>query len=112
VWDSSWSDDGTEAATAEQEALDRLRAVLGELEPIDSHHLQEDVLVRFLRARDYDVKRAEKMVRTCLQWRKTYGTPFLRFQHVSHECTGKSPPPCFGSSPPAVVVSFACSCAP
>ncbi len=45
--------------------------------PVDSRYRKNFMLVKFLRARDLDLDKAERMMRRALEWRAEYGTDSL-----------------------------------
>eukprot|EP00629_Pelagomonadales_sp_RCC1024_P006402 CAMPEP_0119277130 /NCGR_PEP_ID=MMETSP1329-20130426/16632_1 /TAXON_ID=114041 /ORGANISM="Genus nov. species nov., Strain RCC1024" /LENGTH=244 /DNA_ID=CAMNT_0007277589 /DNA_START=225 /DNA_END=956 /DNA_ORIENTATION=- len=83
-----------DVATAEHVAELRA-AVAAEVDPTDAAFPVDDAcLRRYLRARDGDVKKAAKMLKATLKWRKEYGTATIvedKFPVLEAECaTGKT----------------------
>jgi hypothetical protein len=56
-----------------------LRAALGPLSGRASQFVTDDCLRRYLRARSWSVKKAEKMLRESLAWRETYKPEEIRW---------------------------------
>ncbi|KAG0576007.1 hypothetical protein KC19_5G048100 [Ceratodon purpureus] len=76
---------------AEEDArVQELRASLGQLNERDTRYATDACLVRYLRARNWNVKKAEKMLRDTLQWRATYKPEDIRWEDIAKEAeTGK-----------------------
>lgn len=76
---------------SEEEAkVQSLRAALGELNEEGKQYTTDACLRRYLRARSWNVKRAEKMMRESLAWRATYKPEKIRWEDVAKEAeTGK-----------------------
>ncbi|CAM6089374.1 unnamed protein product [Calypogeia fissa] len=68
----------------------QLREALGPLSTRASIFCTDDCLNRFLRARNWNVKKAEKMLRETLKWRASYKPEEITWDEVAHEAeTGK-----------------------
>lgn len=73
-----------------------LRAALGELTEDASQYTTDACLRRYLRARNWSVKRAEKMLRETLEWRATYKPEKIRWVSTTF------------STSPSIISSFNC----
>ncbi|OCH86026.1 hypothetical protein OBBRIDRAFT_821263 [Obba rivulosa] len=58
---------------AQQEALDRFRKELQDEGHFVPERMDDATLLRFLRARKFDVEKAKQMIIACEQWRKDFG---------------------------------------
>ena len=66
--------DATRGLSAEQlQTLTAFRERLSDLAPLEQHWADDACLLRYLRARDYDLDKAEKLLRDTLEWRQSYG---------------------------------------
>lgn len=76
---------------ADEEAkVNDLRTALGPLSGRALQYVTDDCLRRYLRARSWSVKKAEKMLRESLAWRETYKPEEIRWEDVATETeTGK-----------------------
>eukprot|EP00271_Cylindrocystis_brebissonii_P013061 TRINITY_DN32618_c0_g1_i1.p1 TRINITY_DN32618_c0_g1~~TRINITY_DN32618_c0_g1_i1.p1 ORF type:complete len:303 (+),score=62.06 TRINITY_DN32618_c0_g1_i1:218-1126(+) len=74
----------------EQIQVDELRAALGPLEGYSAVFCTDACLNRYLRARNWNAKKAEKMLRDTLKWRAQYKPEEIKWEDVAHEAeTGK-----------------------
>lgn len=64
--------------------MNDLRAALGPLSERASQYVTDDCLRRYLRARSWNVKKAEKMLRESLAWRASYKPEEIRWVDTSH----------------------------
>ncbi|CAM6116131.1 unnamed protein product [Calypogeia fissa] len=68
----------------------QLREALGPLSSRAAIFCTDDCLHRFLRARNFNVKKSEKMLRECLKWRASYKPEEIKWEDVAKEAeTGK-----------------------
>mmetsp|Transcript_15404 Transcript_15404/g.26454 ORF Transcript_15404/g.26454 Transcript_15404/m.26454 type:complete len:300 (+) Transcript_15404:51-950(+) len=76
---------------AEQRShLHLLRTALQDITPEQQSFCEDACLYRYLRARSWDVRKAEKQLRETLKWREHYRPQAIKFLDVEHEaCTGK-----------------------
>jgi hypothetical protein len=76
---------------AEEDAkVQDLRAALGPLTGRSLEYATDACLKRYLRARSWNLKKAEKMLRETLQWRASYKPEEIRWEDVAKESeTGK-----------------------
>lgn len=56
--------------TQQQETLDAFRATLKERQAFDATRMDDNLLLRFLRARKFDLQRSLDMILACEQWRR------------------------------------------
>ncbi|KAG2393487.1 hypothetical protein C9374_007018 [Naegleria lovaniensis] len=49
--------------------------------------LDEAALIRFLRARDYDINKAEKLMNTCLEWRRSFKPDEITAEEIDSEAS-------------------------
>ncbi|GAQ81173.1 Sec14p-like phosphatidylinositol transfer family protein [Klebsormidium nitens] len=89
---------GTPAPVTTREQLEdehttkvlELRKLLGPLEGHTAIFCSDDCLVRYLKARNWNVKNAEKMLKNTIKWREAYKPEEIRWAEVAHEGeTGK-----------------------
>lgn len=70
--------------------IDQVRGLLGQLPPKLSLYCSDPCIRRYLCARNWNVKKATKMLRTTLKWRVEYKPEDIRWDEVAHEAeTGK-----------------------
>eukprot|EP00245_Coleochaete_scutata_P017266 TRINITY_DN838_c0_g2_i1.p1 TRINITY_DN838_c0_g2~~TRINITY_DN838_c0_g2_i1.p1 ORF type:complete len:319 (+),score=59.62 TRINITY_DN838_c0_g2_i1:213-1169(+) len=76
-----------EPLTKEQEdaKVAELRASLGPLSERAALFCTDDTLHRYLRARSWNMKKAEKMLRDTITWRAEYRPEDIKWEEVSHE---------------------------
>jgi len=78
------------SAAEEDARVQELRDSLGELDERETQFTTDACLRRYLRARSWNVKRAEKMLRESLEWRATYRPEDIRWEDIAKEAeTGK-----------------------
>lgn len=74
----------------EQVRVAQLREAMGELSGRASIFCTDDCFHRYLRARNWNVKKAEKMLRETLKWRATYKPEEIKWDEIAREAeTGK-----------------------
>ncbi|KAL3700467.1 hypothetical protein R1sor_018489 [Riccia sorocarpa] len=74
----------------EQAKVKELRTVLGPLSGRSLIFCTDDCLARYLRARDWNVEKAEKMLKEALKWRASYKPEDIRWDDIRKEAaTGK-----------------------
>lgn len=76
-----------DSEAVEQEKVKQLRAALGLLEGREAIFVSESCLHQYLRARNGDVKKAERMLRNTLKWRAEYKPEEIKWAEVAHEST-------------------------
>eukprot|EP00050_Salpingoeca_kvevrii_P004619 m.256432 g.256432 ORF g.256432 m.256432 type:complete len:297 (-) comp11017_c1_seq14:2116-3006(-) len=70
----------------QKERLAQFREKLTNLEdPVDIAFCDDPCLVRYLRARDYNVAKAEKLLRDTLTWRREYGIADITPEEIESE---------------------------
>lgn len=70
--------------------IDQVRALLGQLPPKLSLYCSDPCISRYLCARNWNVKKATKMLKMTLKWRAEYKPEDIRRDEVAHEAeTGK-----------------------
>ncbi|KAG6547522.1 hypothetical protein Mapa_010970 [Marchantia paleacea] len=74
----------------EQAKVKELRTLLGPLSGRSLLFCRDDCLARYLRARSWHVKKADKMLKEAIKWRASYKPEEVRWDEVSKEAeTGK-----------------------
>ncbi|XP_077249954.1 uncharacterized protein LOC143889576 [Tasmannia lanceolata] len=74
----------------QQEKINEVRRLLGPLSGKLSIYCSDVSISRYLRARNWNVKKATKMLKETLKWRYEYKPEEIRWDEVSHEAeTGK-----------------------
>lgn len=74
----------------EQAKVAQLREAMGPLSGREALYCSEDCLHRYLRARNFNLKKSEKMLRECLKWRASYKPEEIKWDEVAAEAeTGK-----------------------
>jgi hypothetical protein len=74
----------------EQAKVKQLREAIGPLSGRAAIFCTDDCLHRYLRARNWNVKKSEKMLRECLKWRASYKPEEIKWAEVAKEAeTGK-----------------------
>ncbi|KAL2643750.1 hypothetical protein R1flu_011337 [Riccia fluitans] len=74
----------------EQAKVKELRSILGPLSGRSLLYCTDDCLARFLRARSWNIKKAEKMLKEALKWRASYKPEEIKWDDVMKETeTGK-----------------------
>lgn len=74
----------------EDQKVEELRKAIGPLTGTPAIFCQDDCLRRYLRARQWNVKKAEKFLKESLAWRAKFKPEELRWDHVAKEGeTGK-----------------------
>ncbi|XP_024367309.1 uncharacterized protein [Physcomitrium patens] len=82
--------DESTSHTDENARVKDLRTALEPLSERDGHYATDACLRRYLRARSWNVKKAEKMLRDTLAWRASYKPEDIRWEDVAKEAeTGK-----------------------
>eukprot|EP00850_Spirogloea_muscicola_P018964 SM000180S03489 [mRNA] locus=s180:36955:38891:- [translate_table: standard] len=76
-----------ELLTPEEDAakVRELRATLGPLDEKQTIYCTDGCLRRYLKARNWNVKKAEKMLRDTLKWRQKYKPEEIKWEDVAHE---------------------------
>eukprot|EP00246_Nothoceros_aenigmaticus_P013272 TRINITY_DN449_c0_g1_i3.p1 TRINITY_DN449_c0_g1~~TRINITY_DN449_c0_g1_i3.p1 ORF type:complete len:210 (-),score=21.47 TRINITY_DN449_c0_g1_i3:29-658(-) len=74
----------------EKAKIDGLRAAIGPLSGASAQYCSDSCLSRYLRARNWNLKKSEKMLRESIKWRSSYKPQSIRWEDVAHESeTGK-----------------------
>jgi len=84
---------GDEPSTPEEEQvkIEQFRAALGPLTGKAEQYANDACLKRYLRARNWNLKKAEKMMRDSLAWRESYKPEEIRWSDIAGETeTGKT----------------------
>uniref|UniRef100_A0A0E0K5C0 CRAL-TRIO domain-containing protein n=1 Tax=Oryza punctata TaxID=4537 RepID=A0A0E0K5C0_ORYPU len=84
--------DGKEAALFEQQLskIGEVRAALGQLSGKAALYCSDASIARYLVARNWDVKKATKMLKKTLKWRSEYKPDEIRWDEIANEAaTGK-----------------------
>ncbi|XP_043698273.1 phosphatidylinositol transfer protein 3-like [Telopea speciosissima] len=73
-----------------QEKINEVRMLLGTLPDKLSIFCSDALISRYLRARNWNIKKATKMLKETLKWRSEYKPEEIRWEEVAHEAeTGK-----------------------
>ncbi|XP_006647906.1 phosphatidylinositol transfer protein 3-like [Oryza brachyantha] len=89
---SSVNGDGKETALFEQRLskIGEVRAALGQLSGKTALYCSDASIARYLVARNWDVKKATKMLKKTLKWRSEYRPDEIRWDEIANEAaTGK-----------------------
>ncbi|XP_043723034.1 phosphatidylinositol transfer protein 3-like [Telopea speciosissima] len=92
VLKKSTSNGNEELSTSEekQEKINEVRRLLGTLPAKLSIFCSDASISRYLRARNWNTKKATKMLKETLKWRSEYKPEEIRWEEVAHEAeTGK-----------------------
>jgi len=75
----------------QQEKIDELRKQLGEPSSVAIQgFLSDATILRFLRARSWNVQKASKMLKAAVKWRAAYKPEMISWEDIAHEAeTGK-----------------------
>lgn len=74
----------------QKEKINEVRRLLGELPEKSSIYCSDASISRYLTARNWNVKKATKMLKDTLKWRLEYKPEEIRWEEVAHEAeTGK-----------------------
>lgn len=75
---------------AEKEKINEVRRLIGPLSGKLALYCSDACVARYLRARNWNVKKAVKMLKASLKWRREYKPEEIRWEDVAHEAeTGK-----------------------
>lgn len=82
---------GEQSLSEEQRAkINEIRASLGQLPDRLSIYCSDSAIRRYLTARNWNVKKASKMLKETLKWRLDYKPEEIRWEEIAHEAeTGK-----------------------
>ncbi|KAM0952899.1 putative CRAL-TRIO lipid binding domain, CRAL/TRIO domain, CRAL/TRIO domain superfamily [Dioscorea sansibarensis] len=82
---------GKQPLSEEQQAkISEIRKSLGQLPEKLSHYCTDASIARYLAARNWNVKKATKMLKDTLKWRLEYKPEEIRWEDIAHEAeTGK-----------------------
>ncbi|KAJ6847393.1 random slug protein 5-like [Iris pallida] len=82
---------GEQSLSEEQRAkINEIRASLGQLPDKLSIYCSDSAIQRYLTARNWNVKKASKMLKETLKWRLDYKPEEIRWEEIAHEAeTGK-----------------------
>ncbi|KAK6940132.1 CRAL-TRIO lipid binding domain [Dillenia turbinata] len=85
------SANGYEKSSAEKQAkINEVRTLVGPLSGKLSIYCSDTAIARHLVARNWNVKKATKMLKETLKWRKEYKPDEIRWEDIAHEAqTGK-----------------------
>jgi hypothetical protein len=93
LWKSSNSGATEKTLTLEeqQQKIDELRKQLGEPSSVAIQGFLSDAsILRFLRARNWNVQKASKMLKGAVKWRASYKPEMISWEDIAHEAeTGK-----------------------
>ncbi|RZC85165.1 hypothetical protein C5167_007780 [Papaver somniferum] len=86
----SSSSSSSSSSNEEQEKINEVRRSLGPLKGALSVYCTDASITRYLRARNWHVKKATKMLKQTLKWRSEYKPEEIRWEHIANEAaTGK-----------------------
>ncbi|KAI3890831.1 hypothetical protein MKX03_036284 [Papaver bracteatum] len=84
------SSSSSSSSNEEQEKINEVRRSLGPLKGALSVYCTDASIARYLRARNWHVKKATKMLKQTLKWRSEYKPEEIRWEHIANEAaTGK-----------------------
>ncbi|RZC64597.1 hypothetical protein C5167_008283 [Papaver somniferum] len=86
----SSSSSSSSSSNEEQEKINEVRRSLGPLKGALAAYCTDASIARYLRARNWHVKKATKMLKQTLKWRSEYKPEEIRWEHIANEAaTGK-----------------------
>ncbi|EFJ05991.1 hypothetical protein SELMODRAFT_111930 [Selaginella moellendorffii] len=90
IWRNRSKGDDPASPEEEQAKVDSLRSALGSLTDKSQRYCTDACLKRYLRARNWNLKKAEKMLKDSLKWRATFKPESIRWEDIAIESeTGK-----------------------